>query len=391
MKKILALTAVLAATGALAQGVGFTPPPLEVNASPIDPSKAKPAMPFIGHVPAEAYDLNRAQSERAAGQGASGGAPGGKPSAGAKHKVQVSRISALEMSTAIEVGSALEQPQAIGGSTLSLPFSSTRTYPRQADLTYPQSAVGKLFFRKPDGLTYVCSASAIKPGVIVTAGHCVHSGNGAQTGWYNSWTYVPGYRVIGTSPRALLEGRPFGTWTGPVHVRTTSDWYIGGGGVPNLRDIAVIVYPKDQYGYFVGQYTGWLGYQYPAFIGRHVSVVGYPVNLDGGGLAHRVEALAGSYGSVNNGVYGSDMTGGSSGGPIVLNLREDYSNTAPAPLDNLGNRVVSVVSWGYTAPVHKVQGGSAFDTGFDSQLINPTCAAFREACGLAPATPKRRK
>ena len=73
------------------------------------------------------------------------------------------------------------------------PFTTVR-----ADLSglntntaYPYRAAGKLFF-KIGASTYLCSASLIKPGIVVTAAHCV--ANYGQKQFYTGWQFTPGYR-----------------------------------------------------------------------------------------------------------------------------------------------------------------------------------------------------
>lgn len=395
MKKLFAILCTGALVGsAFAQGgVGFVPPTDTMRAQEApDTLRAKPAMPKLKAPPPGDVSYDKAVESidnQGEGRGQSGGRPNVKPDPQHSKPVQVGTADeAASFEQALAAEEDLEA-QAIGGSRLSMQFTSTRVYPLQADATYPLSAIGKLYFRKPDGGSYVCSASVVSPGVVVTAGHCVHNGNGLRSGWYNSWTFIPGYRRYVSGARTY-ESRPFGTWNNPIYVRTSSDWFVGGGSIPNARDIALIVFGATSAGYQIGNYTGWLGWLYPGFIGRQITAVGYPVNLDGGLMMHRVEALSAAYGGYNNGVFGSDMTGGSSGGPIVMNLRADYTDSsAVAPLQNEGNRVVSVVSWGYTAPVHKVQGGSAFDAGFYNQLWQPTCAAVPSACRSSARTRAR--
>ena len=54
----------------------------------------------------------------------------------------------------------------------------------------------------PNNNTFVCSASMVKRGVVVTAAHCV--ANYGQSQFYHNWHFYPGYRN-GTAP--------FGNWT----------------------------------------------------------------------------------------------------------------------------------------------------------------------------------
>ena len=87
------------------------------------------------------------------------------------------------------------------------PFSTAR-----ADLgtgstntLWPYRASGKLFFNIPGKTgTYVCSASMIKRGVVVTAAHCVHEFGKGSAGWHTNVRFVPGYRS---------GAAPYGTWT----------------------------------------------------------------------------------------------------------------------------------------------------------------------------------
>lgn len=219
----------------------------------------------------------------------------------------------------------------------------------------------------------MCTGSMIKPGIVVTAGHCVHSGNGAASGWHNSYQFIPGYRKVGSVATA-----PYGVWSSYQSVATSSAWYSGGGGVPNARDYAVIVFNRNASGLRIGNYTGWLGYGSGGMIGNHITAIGYPGNLDLGGQAHRTDSMATSVGG-NNGSWGSDMEGGSSGGPVVLNWRVDYTNSSAAPSQNAGNIVTSVVSWGYVSTAPKVQGASVFDATFMS-MVAGRCTAYPWAC-----------
>jgi len=57
-------------------------------------------------------------------------------------------------------------------------FTTTRVFPDAATTTYPYSTTGKLFFHEVDTSgndlgNWQCSASVLRPRIIVTAGHCV--------------------------------------------------------------------------------------------------------------------------------------------------------------------------------------------------------------------------
>lgn len=363
----LALTLALAGTGAaLAQtkatSIRNTQIGVQSAWTDADLANAKPVQLKVSHLPASTFDFNAAVAQARSPQTDVAGKRGG---ADARHLFEQRTVpagSAAEPELNDGIGT-----EAIG--TGSIHFTSTRLL-KAADTTFPNRAVGKLYFKNAAGATYMCSGSMIKPGIVVTAGHCIHDGS---TGFYNSFQFIPGYRKVGRT-----ETRPYGTWTNWAYARTTSDWVSGGGAVPNLRDWAVIVFNTDAAGKRIGDYTGWLGYQYPSMIGKHASVIGYPGNLDAGGQMHQTSSMVNNYGT-NNGTYGSDMQGGSSGGPVVLNWRVDYTDTSTAPSDNGGNRVTSVVSWGYIDPAQKVQGGSQFDSVFGT-ILSDTCTAYAWAC-----------
>lgn len=362
------LTALATAPLAQAQSVSLTASPRALAAAEFSDMElvgAKSPMPKVKFLPSTAFDYNAAAAE-AQGRGVAVDRPGKRPVANAQDLLTRRELSAAAMALA----PAEEMvPEAVG--TGGIHFTSTRTYPRQQDRVYPSSAVGKLFFKDGAGNSYICSGSVLRPGVVLTAGHCVHSGR--PGGFYNSFTFVPGYSRVGST-----EVRPFGTWSNWANVRTTSAWANGGGSVPNVGDWALIVFNRDGAGKRVGDYTGFLGYQYPAMIGRHMTVLGYPANLDGGTQMHRVDSQVNN-GGTNNGIWGSDMTGGSSGGPVILNFRQDYAGLSGSTQDNGGNRATSVVSWGYISAGPQVQGGSQFNNDFGA-LLNAACSAYAWAC-----------
>jgi V8-like Glu-specific endopeptidase len=315
-------------------------------------------------MPAQAWDFNAsAATARIAPTAGEAGSRGGTADANG--------LSRQLISDSLLGGGLLDdlsgpEPMAVG--TQGLQFTSSQVFPNQADTTYPTRATGKLWFEKVpgSGSWWVCSASMIKPGIVATAGHCVSSGTGS---WYGSFQFVPGYRS---------GAAPYGTWTSWATATTTSEWFSGGGGVPNGGDYALIVFNKNGSGYRIGDYTGWLGWQYPSLVGRHVTVLGYPNNLDSGAINHRVDAQTTS-GSNNTGLWGSDMTGGSSGGAVVLNFRKAYTSSTPLPSDNGDNRLVSVVSYGPIATDPKYQGGAVFDSRISTMLTN-MCTAYAWAC-----------
>ena len=83
----------------------------------------------------------------------------------------------------------------------------------------------------------------------------------------------------------------------------------------------------------------------------------------------------------NNTIIGSLMTGGSSGGPWLVNLGN------PPSLSGISfgsaashNVVVGITSWGYTDTSIKQQGASPFTSNNIVSLVNTACTASPAAC-----------
>ncbi|MBU6185152.1 MAG: hypothetical protein KGQ16_01720 [Cyanobacteria bacterium REEB444] len=92
-----------------------------------------------------------------------------------------------------------------------------------------------------------------------------------------------------------------------------------------------------------------------------ITQLGYPASHDSG-LKIQINNAYGGYalsGNLKNTWLGSAMTGGSSGGPWLVNLGIDASG-ANYGLDAIRNVVVGVTSWGYVDAGIKLQGASSF-------------------------------
>jgi V8-like Glu-specific endopeptidase len=213
----------------------------------------------------------------------------------------------------------------------------------------------------------------------VTAAHCV--ANYGQKQFYSGWTFVPAYNN---------GSAPYGSWTAASATVPTA-YYDGTDncaqyGVICPDDVAVITL-NPQSGRYAGYYAGWFaygwnGYGYNASSQALISQLGYPVALDGGLLMQRNDSqgfVSSSFS--NNTIIGSLMTGGSSGGPWLVNLGTPPSLSGTS----FGSAathdvVVGVTSWGYNDTSVKQQGAAPFTSGNIVNLVNTVCTAAPAAC-----------
>jgi V8-like Glu-specific endopeptidase len=173
--------------------------------------------------------------------------------------------------------------------------------------------VGKLFF-KQGGISYVCSASVIGLRGIITAGHCVHSGNNSAAGWSTNMIFVPAYRN-GVAP--------FGQWA-VSSLQTFNDWFAHGAAGDLDHDwgagyITVLRNAKT-----IGQTVGYLGTAVNFSRLQSWWLLGYPQAAPFNGAF--MYACNSSYaydspfysGGPAPMAVGCDQTGGTSGGPWIM-------------------------------------------------------------------------
>lgn len=252
-------------------------------------------------------------------------------------------------------------------------FTTSRVFPDAALTVYPYSAAGKLFFTNPrTNQNFVCTASVLRPRIVVTAGHCVTNPSTTAAGrfFYTNFLFVPAFNN---------GAAPFGSWTSSQQW-VLNAWYFSNGSVPNAGDVAFLVMNDRVVSGAtrkIGSVTGWLGYSTNALVKNHVTMLGYPCNLDS---CQRMESTnAGSFasGGSNTQIYGSAMRGGASGGPWI----QDFGvNPVSNPTVTLGiNHLVAVTSYGPTATEPKYLGASILDANFTSVLTS-ACNATAGNC-----------
>ncbi|MBD2439557.1 serine protease [Nostoc sp. FACHB-110] len=266
--------------------------------------------------------------------------------------------------------SSLASPLSYG--TSQVPFSTSRviggtTNPAAAD---PYRRAGKLYMAF-DGTTYnyICSASLIGRSLLITAAHCVHNYGQGSAGWARRVKFVPGYdsrySAVEYESSSFLIPTPYFNGT---------DTCTQVGVVCN-NDIALVALNNDSSGQQAGNRYGWYGYAWNGYsysvpdtgsqgvfgnkLFAAITQLGYPGSHDSG-LRMQINTAYGAYyatGDLKNTWLGSAMTGGSSGGPWLVNFGQDAEG-ADYGTANLRNVVIGVTSYGNVS--QKRQGSSWF-------------------------------
>jgi V8-like Glu-specific endopeptidase len=281
------------------------------------------------------------------------------------------------------VGDSLDDeyaPQEFG--TTNHPFSTARAdgFTGSTNKIYPYRASGKVFFTKPGvSGSFICSASLIKKGVVVTAAHCV-SEFGANR-FYTNFRFIPGYKN---------GAAPYGTWSAKTIIVLSA--YLNGSdpcaqsGVICRDDVAVVVL-APQGSSLPGTSTGWYGYGYNN-VGFtpggqvHITQTGYPGCLDNGAIMERNDSQGfKSAAHANNTLLGSLMCGGSSGGPWIVNFGKRPTLTSTTSGSSAEqNAVVGVTSWGSTSTGPKQMGASPFLNTNIQSMVTAACNANPAHC-----------
>ncbi|WP_132807427.1 trypsin-like serine peptidase [Tepidamorphus gemmatus] len=304
-----------------------------------------------------------AELERTAGT-ASGavlpGAPGASASSGSDAEAGSPGREAFGLSTAPYTTARVAVGQ----------LGPSNTKARTPVTSYPYRATGKIYARWGSSW-YVCTASLVKKGVLVTAAHCIHEFGNRDAGWADEVIWIPAN---------ITQNRngPYGVWRA-LRMYVPDPYFDGSdtctqSGVVCNNDIATIVLQRRN-GRFAGNILGWYAYGWngfsyraSAFLGNTTTVqitqLGYPAAFDRGYQMQRTDAV-GWYvedGDLRNTQIGSAQTGGSSGGPWLANFgtRPNVSAAASLGSASRSNVVVGVTSYGAVQVGFNRQGASFF-------------------------------
>lgn len=289
--------------------------------------------------------------------------PGGPP-----------EVPSNELPPGVQKGSLIEQnpsTEEVPAATSSYgAFTTAQTIQNESSV-YPWLMAGKLFFTEQGVGDFVCSASVIRLGLVLTAGHCVYQPKTAtQTAhFYTNFMFVPGlYKTF----------EPVGEWF-PIQEGTTGEWASGGDTVPNAQDVGMMAMAESPGGKLIGQVTGYFGYRTQGLAGNHVTMLGYPCNLDNCTIMERTDTGASTSGDNNTEIYPSAAAGGASGGPWVQDFGLAPTNTGntawPLGLDY----VVGVTSYQPSSGGGGYLGSSILDSSFTG-LLAALCSLHSGYC-----------
>jgi V8-like Glu-specific endopeptidase len=183
--------------------------------------------------------------------------------------------------------------------------------PRDGNLAYPISTVGKVFVTNAAGHDLVCSGTAVASlnrSVVDTAGHCLYW----QGGWMQNVIFCPLYENGGT---------PYGCWAAR-DLEVPSDWIDARSGDLHHDFGMAIVAPNSQ-GDLTDQ-VGGAGWAYNQPGSQSFYAYGYPAAYPFDGQTRQscvnVVGTSWQYGGGTVVSIPCNMTGGSSGGPWFIQI-----------------------------------------------------------------------
>ena len=242
----------------------------------------------------------------------------------------------------------------------------------------PYRQTGKLFMNF-GGSFFVCSASVIRPGLVLTAAHCVHDFGQGEAGFADEVFFQPARHN---------DDIPFGEWTSQsiiipsVYFNGSDRCLPGAIGIVCENDVAILVMNaqvngegvEQEVGDVVGRYglyqndVGYTALGGDGDLSAHLTQISYPSAGYTGVRMIQAESVAvqdsafalGPDTDFNQVVMGNNMTGGSSGGPWIHNFGKSDGYEGTPAVDSNRNRVAAVTSWGFVDDSIKIQGASRF-------------------------------
>jgi hypothetical protein len=207
--------------------------------------------------------------------------------------------------------------------------------------------------------------------------------------FFTNWVFIPAFDGGLSNPAGSQTSpqMPFGSWAAQF-VIVSATWSNTGGALPNNGDFGLIVLQDQSFagGTPVSVKTK-VGASFTAVTNNlantHVTMLGYPCNFNSCNIMQRNDSSdhrVGSTAAGNNAFeYGSDLAGGSSGGPWVQNFGDPLSAPPTGSRNLTRNAVVAVTSYGFTDPNVKVLGASGFNAEF-AAMLNAACANATGNC-----------
>jgi V8-like Glu-specific endopeptidase len=286
---------------------------------------------------AQLMSMDEADSDLIASGASPGYANGCRPGAAGCESVE--RSVAPGTSLYAVASGAMPQHGTKPTNPLTGPYGPFQRWTEHEPITaYPKSTVGKLFFTMPGVGNFVCSASVVNRSTVITAGHC--NSNGAGT-FATNRLFCPSWNNGQNAAR--------GCWT-VANSKTSTGWHTAGD--PD-RDYACLITSAtgQKVANKIGNVTGWLGRAWNFSASQAERTFGYPqaAPFTGGKLVttastewYTQDFTAG--GQVSK-IIGSDMTGGSSGGPWILGWAgSEFADTDASGATDPGSNWVNGVN-----------------------------------------------
>lgn len=230
-----------------------------------------------------------------------------------KHWTAASMHNATDADLLIGQASALTQDSI--NQSLSKAAQQQGQPPRNGNLPYPLSTVGKVFFTAGAGQDLVCSGTAVvssNHSVVDTAGHCLY--------WHGDWVH----NVI-FCPLYDNGSTPYGCWAAR-DLEVPSDWR---GAKPNdyHHDFGMAIVAPNSQGVLT-DLVGGVGWAYNQPVNHLFYAYGYPAGYPFDGETRQsCEPASGTTWQHGGGTVVSipcNMTGGSSGGPWFIQISGNW-------------------------------------------------------------------